>query len=510
MRLLTREQARELDNVAMGNLGISGQELMGNAGIQIAETAKNMVGKIHEPSILIICGKGNNGGDGFAAAAELFADGFQVIIHSISFREDMTDDSLYYYQRCSSMNITISYGYDIPEFGEADLILDALLGTGFSGLIKKEILPWVEWINATKTKVLAVDISSGLDSNSGLAQSIAVKADTTVTMGKLKVGMVFRQGKGYSGECVDANIGFPNLDNMTLSGLEWELFHESASVKLLRKPEVDTHKYEQGKVLVIAGSKGMTGAAVLVTMGALRSGCGLTITTVPESLNAVFESDIIEGMTMPLCDNNFGYLVTEHLDEILEKSTWADAVILGPGLGRNESTQNLVIDLVSKVTKPMVLDADGLFPFAKNMVELNQRQHPLVITPHIGELASLVGIDKRTIINDFPNVMTKVMTDFHHIALVKQVPVCIFNGHKVIVNCSGNPGLSTAGTGDVLSGIIGSFLASGIDSTLAAALGAFVHGKTSDNLVEKLGYRGQIASDLLPMIPNVMATYEHQ
>ena len=509
MRLLTREQARELDSLTMDELEISGQILMGNAGKQVASTAKTMVGEIHEPRILIICGKGNNGGDGFAAAAELFADGFRVTIHSLPGEQDITGDALYYYQQCADLNIPISHGYDIPELDEADLIMDALLGTGFHGPMKADLIPWVEWINSAKTRVQAVDISSGLDSNSGLVQRGAVKADTTVTMGAPKVGMVFRHGKEYTGVCVTADIGFPKLDDITLSGLDWELFHESAAIEFLRIPEADTHKYQQGKVLVIAGSTGMTGAAVLATMGALRSGTGLTITTVPESLNAIFEADIIEGMTLALPDHNSGCLLAENLDDILDKSTWADAVVLGPGLGRNKSTQLLVRELVRRVTTPMVLDADGLFPFARNIAELNQRQYPLVITPHIGELASLTAIDKEEIKNDFPNVITEVMADFHHIALVKQVPVCIFSGQRALLNCSGNPGLSTAGTGDVLSGMIGSFLAGGLEPELAAALGAFIHGKSSDQLVEKMGYRGQIASDLLPMIPHVLATYEH-
>tara|TARA_B100000686_G_scaffold355344_1_gene473055 strand:+ start:10045 stop:11577 length:1533 start_codon:yes stop_codon:yes gene_type:complete len=509
MRLLTREQARELDNLTMVEMGIEGKSLMGNAGKEVSTIVKNMIVDIDRYKIFIICGKGNNGGDGFSAAAELFIDGFDVEIHSLLSGNYIAGDARFYYQKCIDLNIPISYGYDLPQNKKLDLILDALLGTGFFSPLKKELIPWIKWINASQAKVVSLDIASGLDSNSGLALSECVKPNTTITFGNPKIGMIIRQGKRYSGRYFATDIGFPNLDKIKLPGLKWELFDEITVKRILHKPKDDTDKYNQGKVLVIAGSEGMTGAAILSSMGALRSGCGLTITVVPESLHTVFETNIIEGMTLALPDNKSGYLVEKNLDEILVKSRWADALIIGPGLGRNQSTQELIRELVLKVTVPIVLDADGLYPFASKISDLNQREYPLIITPHLRELGSLLSIDSERIKIDFPRIMTEMMESFKHIALIKQVPICIFNNRQATINSTGNPGLATAGTGDILSGMIGGFLASGINIKYAAGIAAFIHGKASDELVKTNGYRGQIATDILSTIPKVIASYEY-
>lgn len=508
MRLITPDQARELDRVAMGDMGISGEMLMGNAGKQIAEKAMEMMADVHDPFIIILCGKGNNGGDGFAAASILFENKFKIKIHSIPAINGIKDDSLIYYLKCESNNIPMSFGPDIPELNEPDLIIDGLLGTGFKGAVRENLIPWIEWVNSAKSNVLSIDIPSGLDGNSGLVNPVAVKANATVTFGAPKLGSVFRQGKTHSGMVFTNEIGFPDLDTIDIPALRWDLFDEYNVSGYLEKPKPDTHKYTAGKVLVIAGSKGLTGAAILSTFGALRTGAGLTVTTAPSSLNEIFERSIIEGMTLSLEDKGKGYILSDHYDAIMEKVEWADAVVLGPGLGRAEGTQALIKHLVSDIEKPLVLDADGLFPFLDQMDELSSREFPLIITPHLGEISNLTGIDKDRIISDFPNVMTEVMANFRHIALVKQVPSCTFYQNDARVNSSGNPGLATGGTGDVLAGMIGSFIAQGIEPFDAATLASFIHGKASDSLVADKGFRGQISSDLLDKIPCIIGTYE--
>ena len=197
-----------------------------------------------------------------------------------------------------------------------------------------------------------------------------------------------------------------------------------------------------------------------------------------------------------------------NFEQIMEKMNWADCVLLGPGLGRDASTQELIINLVERIDKPLILDADGLFPFSNNLDSLNNREFPLVITPHFGELSRLIGIKTDLIISDFPSVMTNVMRTFQKTILAKQVPVCVLEGEEATVNISGNPGLATAGTGDVLSGMISGLCAKGMSSFNAASIGAFVHGKAADLVVAENGYRGQIASDLLAKIPDVLKQYE--
>ena len=509
MRLFTREQAQALDQISMNEMGIQGVTLMGNAGQQVAKKAMALLTEAHDPSILIICGQGNNGGDGFAAGVELYKDNYNVRLHSIPDPETIGEDSGHFFNKCESLEIPITFGIEVPDIRTPDLIIDGIFGTGFIGELRAPIIPWVHWIRRSDSIVLSIDIPSGLDCNSGRAIPEGVKAHSTVTFGSQKVGMSFRQGPDYSGEITLGEIGFPPLNKIDLPGLEWDLFTESIAQDILKKPRIDTHKHASGKVLVIAGSKGMTGAAVLSTFGALRSGAGLTMTTSPSSLNEIYERSIIEGMTLGLDDHGHGYLSAEHFNSIMEKMAWADAVVLGPGLGREKETQQLIKKLVQTIQKPLVLDADGLFPFSGNIGELNQRRSPLVITPHLGELANLSGIEKENIVSDFPNIMEKFMADFNHVALVKQVPSCTFFDNRAIVNSSGNPGLATGGTGDVLSGMIASLIAQGITPFDAASLGTFIHGKTSDQLVMEKGYRGQIASDLIEKIPGVIAQYEN-
>ena len=508
MRLLTPDQARELDQISMDDLGISGTILMGNAGSRISDVALELVADFHNPFILIICGKGNNGGDGYAAALELSKNNINVKVHSLYSIDEYKGDLLDYYLKCHSSNISITFGIDLPDFTPPDLIIDGLFGIGFKGKLKETLVPWVEWINNTKSSVLSIDIPSGLDGNSGTVINHAIKSKATVTFGAPKLGCVLRQGKNYSGLIYTKEIGFPNLDTIQIQGLDWELFEEFDVNDILKKPDLNTNKYTAGKVLVIAGSRGMTGAAILSTFGALRSGAGLTITTTPASLNGIMERSILEGMTLPLEDGGSGYIGFNHYDEIMNTVEWADTIVLGPGLGRERHTQKLICKLVSSIEKPIILDADGLYPFSDQLEKLNKRENPLVITPHLGELSNLIGKNKNDIIFNFPIIMTNLMKDFHHVALVKQVPNCTFYKNHAIVNSSGNPGLATGGTGDILAGMIGSLIAQNYNPFNASSLASFLHGKASDMLVNEKGYRGQIASDLLDKIPSTIGCYE--
>lgn len=508
MQYLTREQSIELDKASEKESRICGEVLMRNAGSKIKQIALTMVNDKINPKIFIICGKGNNGGDGFAAAVELYHEKTCVFIHYIGELKEINGVSKIFYDRCIELKISISYGLPIDDLTKSDLIIDALFGTGLNRSINGNIGHLIDLINLSKSKVLSIDIPSGLNSNTGYILSKSVKADTTVTMGSPKIGMKIANGEKYSGNIIIADIGFPKNSYLGLPGIKWEPLDEEKVNSSIVKPDIDTNKFNQGKVLIIAGSLGMSGAAMLSTVAALKSGAGITITAIPKTINNIFESNIIEGISLPLPDGELGYLQKKHLDKILDKSLWADVLIIGPGLGRETSTQSLVHALIEKVKKPIILDADGLYPFANDIRSLVRRKEPLIITPHLGELSLITGIDIREIKDNYSNIMSDFMVDFPHVAFVKHVPACTFYRNKAIMNISGNPGLSTAGSGDVLTGIIAGFLAGGVNPQLATALGAFVHGKASDLLVNKKGYRGQIASDLLDLIPRVIASYE--
>ena len=508
MKLLTNVQAKRLDRIALKKHSRTGHSLMKNAGSCVADHAISLLKKVQNPEILVICGKGNNGGDGFAAASILKENNYNVSIHTLIPEEEISGEGLKYFLECKEKGVLISFDLEKQNSHFPDLIIDGLFGTGLSRAIRPKIFKYIQWVNQSNSKVLAIDIPSGLNGDTGEVSSIAVKADKTITFGYPKLGMILKKGPKYCGQIIEKDIGFPEITDTELGGINWINFSEEKCKEILKKPELDSHKYTSGKVLIIAGSKGMTGAAILSTSAALRSGAGLTITTTPSSLNYIYETNLIEGITFSLPDENKGYLDISHYDSIMEKVEWADSVLVGPGLGRNKSTQLLIKKLVESIAKPLILDADGLFPYSDSLNELSNRQTPLIITPHFGEFSRLLNIAVEDIISNFPTIMEDTLKVFNHTLLIKQTPICILENNKAVVNITGNPGLATAGTGDILSGILVSFLSSGLNSFDAATIGAFVQGKSSNKLLSSKGYRGQIASDLLETIPSVISKYE--
>ena len=508
MKLLTNMQAKRLDKTALKKYSRNGHSMMKNAGLCVSSVAKSLLRKVQNPEILVICGKGNNGGDGFAAASILKDNNYNIKIHTLMPEEEISGEGMKYFLECKKKDIFISCFLETQNRYYPDLIIDGLFGTGLSRPISTKIFKYIRWINQSNSKVLSIDIPSGLNGDTGEVSSIAVKANKTITFGYAKLGMILKKGPEYCGQIIVEDIGFPEISDNELGGINWKKFSVKKCKKILKKPELDNHKYISGKVLIIAGSKGMTGAAILSTNAALRSGAGLTITTTPSSLNYVYETNLIEGITLSLPDEERGYLDISHYDSIMEKVEWADSVLVGPGLGTNKSTQLLIKKLVESISKPLILDADGLFPYSNSLNELSGRQTPLIITPHFGEFSRLINITVKNIISDFPTIMEDTLKIFNHTLLIKQVPICTLNNNKGVVNVTGNPGLATAGTGDILSGILASFLSNGFNCFDAATVAAFVHGKSSDELLSHKGIRGQIASDLLENIPSVISKYE--
>ena len=506
MRLLTKEQSRELDRIAIKQMGIPGVDLMRKAGFAVAEYAQNMIAGIHNPKVAIICGKGNNAGDGYKAALELQRVGVSPQIFIIPVKNDIKGDSLFFYEKCVKENIALTHLIELPK-QKYDLIIDALLGTGFKGELRAPILDFTKWINNEKSLVLSIDIPSGVNSNSGNVAENAIIADATVTMGMTKVGMTLEPGKSHCGEIIPVGIGFPDIYN-ELPGMKYRMADEDLAYKYLKAPEVNTHKHHQGKVLVVAGSRGMTGAAILASLGAVKSGAGLVTTCAPKSLNNIYETNIIEGLTVSCEDDDKGYFTEKNYDEIEKYFDWADVLLIGPGLAKNESTKKLVIKVVTNFTKPIVIDADGLSCFAENLELFNKIKGDYIVTPHHGELARLINTDATVMINNIIEYLQKFMDGFNGTLVAKNAPTLIAHGNEVVVNSTGNQGLATGGTGDVLSGVIASFLAQGIPSNIAAELGVFIHGKAADYVAERKGYRGLIASDLLETLPQAIMIYE--
>ena len=507
MRLLTRNQSRRLDQVSMEKLGIPGLILMENAGKEVSDVTESILeGKKREKQIAICCGKGNNGGDGFSAALHL--DHFNVTIFSLPAILDILGDSLHFYNKCVEKEIKIVHGYELPTSNEFDLIIDGLIGTGFSGEMRAPLKKWTKWINQQDCTVVSIDIPSGVNADTGSASKDTVEAFLTVTMGCAKVGMMLNPGSSYCGEIYSAQIGFPEvLDE--LEGVKWRSFEEELAFEHLTKPDSGTYKHHQGKVLILAGSNGMTGAATLSTTAAMRSGVGLTMTSAPESLNSIYETNLMEGMTFACKDDGKGYLAEQNFEEIHSHLDWCDVILIGPGLGAQETTRQLIEKIILSSEKPMVIDADGFRCFINNHDLFQKISSPFVITPHYGELASILGKDIQEIQSNFPDTLESFLQNFPGVIVAKNAPTCTGFGNEVVTNTTGNPGLATAGTGDVLAGIISSFLAQDIPVFEAAQCGVYIHGLAGDIASEDLGYRGLLAGDLLETIPEAIKQYEY-
>jgi len=506
MRLLTKSQSKNLDKTSVNKYKIPESELMNSAAdciFDYIENHKNTFKK--KPRILILCGKGNNGGDSICLANILIEKDYDVHVHFLLENNQIGGLSLKYHTKYIKLSGSISYGIGIKKYDDFDFIVDGIIGIGFRDTLSQDLIDWVSWINKSDLFVLSVDIPSGLNADNGLASPIAVKANVTITFGYGKIGLYLADGKDHAGKIIIEDIGFPKKALEIKDNIDIRLFTSEEAKGMITKVPSNTYKQDRGKVLIIAGSSGMTGASILSTFGALRAGAGVTITVCPSSLSNVYEEHIIEGMTLSCNDNGRGYLSLNNYDEIMEKIEWADSLVIGPGLGLEKDTIRLVANLVNAVDKPIVLDADGLasFPFLKGPLD------NLVITPHLGEFSKIINIDKDILSSDFIQLVKNFLTDFAGVAIIKHVPACVVHGQRISLNSSGNPGLATAGSGDVLSGVIASFISQNIDSYDACRLSSYFHGLAADNQIKYKGIRGLIASDLPLEIAKVINEYEN-
>ncbi len=504
MQILTSLQSRELDKISASKFGIKGKTLMGNAGQKIANTILNFYSDTEKLKILIVCGKGNNGGDGFATALSLKKFNPQVFM--IYSQDSLSVDANHYYQECIEKNIDIQFHEYPPNSHEFNLIIDAMLGIGIKGEVRSPVSEWIPWMNNQHTDVISVDIPSGLNADTGQICGDVVNANITVTMGNEKTGMLFHPGKDQCGKIITADIGFPTLEK-PLSGIHWNLYDEEDGRKFLVPPPKDSYKHKQGKVLVIAGSKGMAGAAILTGMSALKCGAGLVKCCIPESLNPIFESAFMEGISIPCSDNNSGTLGQNNFEEINNEIDWCDSVIIGPGLGTELETQELIVRILSSCSKPVVVDADALFLIDK-ILENNSLSNNSILTPHLGEFGKMVNQSNLEVEENFISIIEEFMVQYEGTLVLKTTPVSVVHNGKGSINISGNQGLASAGTGDVLAGCIGSFIAQGLTPFDAGKLGVFIHGKAADILIDQTGYRGMTATDVINEIPKVIRQYE--
>ncbi|MGB9876468.1 MAG: NAD(P)H-hydrate dehydratase [bacterium] len=495
MKIASSAEMQEIDRKAREDFSLPTLLLMENAGERVAEMALDM---LDGRNVVIVAGKGNNGGDGIACARHLFNLGVNVKVILLARKDEIKGDAR------ANLEIAERLGIDILELPnnikayleKADLIIDAIFGTGLKGEVGSPFKEAIDEINSAGKPVLSVDIPSGIG-DGGEVLGVAVKADRTVTFALPKRGLILYPGAYYAGEVYVADIGIPP---QLLSSPSLTLITPSLLQGLIPQRYPDSHKGVFGHLFVLSGSVGYTGAATLCCEGALRVGTGLVTLGIPASLNEIMEVKLTEAMTYPLPETEERSLSLQALVPIREKLKRCTALAIGPGLSTKEETCQLVKALLQEIELPAVIDADALNCLAKE--RLNFRGKKFVLTPHPGEMARLMEVDAKSIQADRIGWAKKLAYEASCVVVLKgaRTVVASPNG-ECFINPTGNAGMASGGTGDVLTGMIGGFLAQGIPPLSSAILGVFLHGLSGDLAKRELGEEYMCAGDLPRFLP---------
>ncbi len=507
MRLISADEMQAIDQGAIQTLGVPGTVLMENAGSAATEIFCREFGDLFPGPVLIVAGKGNNGGDGYVMARRLAEQGWNVQTLVLGQAEAIQGDAAVMLGIQRKMNLPTSFILDGDQLRNGidlaapEVIVDALLGTGLKATVTGLYAEAIDLINSSGVPVFSVDIPSGVDASNGRICGSAVQADLTVTFDQAKIGHGSYPGAGCVGALEVVDIGIPRFGRPELTSKVLLTGAEQARDWLPSRSSAG-HKGSFGHLLLLAGSPGKTGAAALAGAAALRSGCGLVTAAVPAAVHAILEVKLTEVMTSPLADRE-GLLCLQAKPALEKLLIGRQALAIGPGLGQSDDLKELLRWLVVEANLPLVIDADGLNLLAGQLDCLQQRQGPLpVLTPHPGEMARLCGRSVAEIEAD----RFQLAVDFaarHKVVLLLKGPRTLIADPEgaVCINSSGNDGLSSGGSGDVLTGLLGGLLAQGLDSFAAAALAAWLHGRAAERIARHQGTAGMAASDLLPQLP---------
>jgi hydroxyethylthiazole kinase-like uncharacterized protein yjeF len=513
MKLVNAEQMRTIDSRAIDVEKIPSLELMENAGRGIFEYIKeNVLPQFDRPHIAIVCGRGNNGGDGFVVGRYLIDDGWEVDFYLTGDDEKLSDDCRANYDRVRDAGHGIAHIIDephLPDLPEYNIIIDAIFGTGFSGAPRGITEPVIERINDADRFVIAVDAPSGLDVSTGKAKGAVVMADITTTLALPKPGQFVSPGRELCGNVVVIPIGIP-VEVVDYFDLKCNLITGDLVSMLLPTPKPDGHKGDFGKVFVLAGSPGLTGAAAMSGLAAARSGSGLVTVGVPASLNHILETKLTEVMTVPLPENRKkSVLAVRGIGEIRKLIAERDAVAIGPGIGRHHETIELIQRLIPSIDVPAVVDADGLYALSKDNSPLLGEHGPMVLTPHPGEFARLTGeTPDATQLNNY-DLAAKYARAFNSIIVLKGSPTLVASPDgDIFLNPTGNWAMATGGSGDVLTGIILALLGQRLDPLEAAVCGVYIHGLAGDFAIEDIHPRSLIAGDLIEYLSDAFDSVE--
>ncbi len=512
-RIVNSKEMQEIDRYTIQDIGISALVLMERAAMKVAACVKKSLTS-YTDKVLCVCGIGNNGGDGIAVARLLTLSGVNCDYYIVGKPEHGSKEFQQQYEIAKKLNLKKAKDIlDEEELKKYTIIVDALFGTGLNRTITGEIEELINRINAINRLVISVDIPSGIDTNTGKIWNVAVKAQKTITFGLKKLGLCLYPGAEYAGEIFTEDIGFPEQAYTHICSTEtFQAVQEIDLPNLLPKRKENSNKGSYGRVLIIAGSEEMTGAAVLAAEGAYRIGTGLVkVLTSPKGVHVI--------------RNRLPEALTQNIDrkEVLSALSWADAVVFGSGIGMKEEAQELLDAVLENVQVPLVLDADALNLLSKRLDESNLSQQNIsiriqrlaeilpkqtILTPHLKELSRLLGCSMEEISGHIIDIAKECTYNNKLVFVLKDARTVIASEQERYLNLSGNHGMATGGSGDILAGMIGGLLAGGLTLARAAALGVFLHGRAGDYTAKKKSKRGMLAGDILEGLTELFLKFE--
>jgi NAD(P)H-hydrate epimerase len=510
MHVVTAAEMQEMDRQTIEEFGIPGRVLMECAGRGATRTFIEKVFKTGSGPIGIMAGRGNNGGDGFVIARYLFQRDFDVKVFLLSDQKSVKGDAAANLSLLRALKVPVIEIPDPKRFAEVrnelrhiNYWIDAVLGTGLNSDVKGYFRQVLEFINSRQRPVLAVDIPSGLNADTGQPCGVCINATVTTTFAFPKIGHVVYPGVRHCGTVDVVDIGVPPFI-ADQTGIQQQLVsaRKVQSIVGLRSPEA--HKGKTGHLMVVAGATGKTGAAAMTANAALRIGAGLVTLSIPQQLNAIVESQLLEVMTVPLPDQGTGLILEEAFDAIVAHSAGKQALVVGPGIGTASHTRNIVHRIIKELDMPLVIDADGINNLAGHASMLRNRTAATVLTPHPGEMARLTGLSTKQIQQDRVAVARNFAIDHGACVVLKGARTISANPDGTVwINPTGNPGMASGGMGDVLTGMIGGLMAQGREAADAAICGVFLHGLAAD-ILAKEGPWGYLATDVITMLPQAM------
>jgi len=534
---------KRVDEYAIKRLHIPSLRLMENAGKAVVDelqrrltsskrSSKKNHGSLRTNTILILCGKGNNGGDGFAVARLLIEKQFSVIVVLMDHQKNLSGDARKQFDKLQNYDDATLSIYNFETFQKQknkniSVIVDAMLGTSFRGELTGKYLKAATWSNKQSALKIAVDIPTGLNGETGEVLTDAFCADVTVTMSNPKIGFYRQRAKEFTGDVVVSEIGIPKKAISKMQSLRVPKQSERSNLKseggihysdnvvlteigdvrkTFPKRAINSHKHSVGKIFALAGSRSMMGAALLCSESAMRSGTGQVILGVPDSEYAMIAKRTLEVMPLGLSSTVTGSLSSFANEEIGKRIGWATVVLLGCGMSRQDETQELIRNIIRSCPKSMVIDADALHALIGNLDLLKKRKSKhIVLTPHYGEFSRLIGISSAEVESNRFSLASNFAKKYGLTLVLKGAPTIVADPKgKIMVNDTGNPGMSTAGSGDVLAGIIASFIGQGNSASNAAVNGVWIHGAAGDMAKQKIGMYGMLARDIMHFVPTAI------